>query len=67
MNVMKKQKKAPGIIFREGRPSAVVLDIEDYREMLEKLEDVEDLKMLEKMRSKPLGFKKLEEYLEERK
>jgi hypothetical protein len=30
--------------------------------MLERLEDIEDLMMLEKMREKPLKFKKMEVY-----
>lgn len=62
---MAKTKKVPDIIYRDGKPSAVVLDIEYYKELLEQLEDVEDLKILSKMRSKPLEFKKLEDYLEE--
>lgn len=36
-----------------------------YREMLEELEDIEDLKALEEMRSKPLKFRKLEDFLNE--
>ena len=59
------RKKAPEIILRDGKPAAVILDIEAYQEMLERLEDVEDLKMLAEMRKKPLKFKKLEDFLEE--
>ena len=40
---------------------AVILDINEYRELLERLEDVEDLKLLEEMRKKPLHFRELEE------
>jgi len=61
----KSQKKAPEIIFRGGKTAAVILDIEEYRKMLERLEDMEDLKMLEEMRKRPLKFKKLEIFLEE--
>jgi PHD/YefM family antitoxin component YafN of YafNO toxin-antitoxin module len=61
----KARKKAPEIILREGKPAAVILDIEAYQEMLERLEDVEDLKMLAEMRKKPLKFKKLEDFLGE--
>ena len=61
----KAKKKAPEIILREGKPAAVILDIEDYREMLERLEDVEDLRMLEEMRKKPLHFRSLEDFLKE--
>jgi hypothetical protein len=33
--------------------------------MLERLEDAEDLRMLRKMRKKPLKFKRLEDFLKE--
>jgi len=61
----KAKRKEPEIIFRGGKPAAVILDIEAYREMLERLEDAEDLKMLTEMRKKPLNFKKLEDFLAE--
>ncbi len=56
---------SPEIVFRDGRPVAVILDIIKYQEILEQLEDVEDLKMLKEMRKKPLKFKKLEDFLQE--
>jgi prevent-host-death family protein len=59
------KRKAPEIVIREGKPAAVILDIEEYREMLEQLEDLDDLKMLEEMRKKPLKFRKLEDFLKE--
>jgi len=59
------KRKAPEIILRKGKPAAVILDIDEYREMLERLEDMEDLKTLEKMRKKPLTFKKLGDFLKE--
>ena len=61
----KARKKPLQIVTENGEPSAVILDIEEYKEMLERLEDAEDLKTLEDMRKKPLKFKKLEEFLEE--
>jgi len=61
----KARKKAPEIILRNGKPAAVILDIEAYQEMLERLEDIEDLKMLAEMRNRPMKFKKLEDFLEE--
>ncbi len=60
-----KPKKAPEIILRDGKPAAVILDIETYQEMLERLEDAADLKMLAEMRRKPLKFNKLEDFLKE--
>lgn len=61
----KAKRKEPEIIFREGKPAAVILDIDDYQEILERLEDAEDLKILAEMRQKPLKFKKLEDFLAE--
>ena len=61
----KAKRKEPEIIFREGKPAAVILDIDDYQEMLERLEDAEDLKVLAEMRQKPLKFKILEDFLAE--
>jgi len=61
----KVRKKTPEIVLRDGKPAAVILDIESYQEMLERLEDVEDLKILTEQREKSLKFKKLEDFLEE--
>ena len=61
----KTKRKSPEIILREGKPRAVILDIEDYQEMLERLEDLDDLKTLEKMRTRPLSFRTLDEFLKE--
>ena len=62
----RQSKKRPEMIYRDGEPTAVILGIDEYREILERLEDIEDLKMLEEMQKKPLKFKKLEEYLKEK-
>ena len=61
----KQKKKNPEIILREGKPAAVILDIDIYREMLERLEDAEDLKELKHIRKTPLTFRSLEEFLKE--
>ena len=64
---MKKRgkRKAPEIVFSEGKPTAVILDIDEYQEILERLEDAEDLKMLEDMKKTPLKFRSLEDFLRE--
>ena len=54
------------MVLSEGQPRAVILDIDEYREMLERLEDAEDLRELERMRRRPLKFRRLEEFLQER-
>lgn len=61
----KRKRKEPEIVFREGKPTAVILDIEEYQEILERLEDAEDLKILEDMRKKPLNFRSFEDFLGE--
>lgn len=61
----KAKRKTPEIVLRGGKPSAVILDIDDYREMLERLEDIEDLNMLREMEKRPLKFRKLEDFLKE--
>ena len=62
---MRARRKSPEIVLRDGRPTAVILGIEEYQEMLERLEDTEDLRMLEEMRKKPLEFKRVEDFLNE--
>ncbi len=62
---MKTRKKAPEIILRNGEPVAVIIDIDQYREILERLEDLEDLRLLEEIRQKPLKLRKLSDFLEE--
>ncbi|PIZ15173.1 type II toxin-antitoxin system Phd/YefM family antitoxin [Candidatus Desantisbacteria bacterium CG_4_10_14_0_8_um_filter_48_22] len=57
--------KEPEVIMRHGKPSAVILDINSYRELLERAEDVEDLEELKQLRKKPLKFRKLSEFVKE--
>jgi len=61
----KKKKEPVGVIMRGGKPSAVILDIDEYQKMLEQLEDIDDLKMLREIRKKSLKFRKLEDFLKE--
>jgi PHD/YefM family antitoxin component YafN of YafNO toxin-antitoxin module len=52
--------------MKNGRPDAVIIDIEDYRKLLERLEDKEDIEDLEKMRTGSLRFRKFDDFLAER-
>jgi len=49
-------RKIPEIIFRQGQPTGVILDIKDYREMLERLEDLEEIKIINEILEKPHKF-----------
>jgi len=62
---MKTKAPPPEIVLRNGKPAAVILDIEEYRELLERLEQTEDLKALQSMRRRPLKFRRIEDFLEE--
>jgi len=62
---LKAGKKAPQMVFRGGKPSAVILDIEVYQEMLQRLDDIEDLNMLAEIWKKPMSFRRLEDFLQE--
>ena len=62
---MKVKRKNPEIILRDGKPAAVIIDINEYQEILERLEDMEDVRVLEDMKRKPLKFRKLEDFLNE--
>jgi hypothetical protein len=58
-----------GRVKREERPEyppPIILNIDKYQEMLERLEDMDDLRVLEKMREKPLKYRKLDDFLMER-
>jgi PHD/YefM family antitoxin component YafN of YafNO toxin-antitoxin module len=61
----RKKRKDPEIVMRHGKPAAVILDIEEYRTLLERVEDAEDLKLLNTMKKRPLKFRKLEDFLRE--
>ena len=60
-----RRRKAPEIVMRGGKPTAVILSIEQYRALLERAEDVEDLKALTAMRKRPLKFRKFADFLKE--
>ncbi len=62
---MKAKRRPPEIVLRDGKPAAVILDIDEYYEMLVRLEDAEDLRALDEMRRKPMKFKSLQAFLDE--
>ncbi|HXU44969.1 MAG TPA: hypothetical protein VN783_05550 [Thermoanaerobaculia bacterium] len=54
---------SPEVVIRDGKPVAVIVEIEEYREMLERLEGIEDLAALQAVRREPLEFHRFEDYL----
>ena len=61
-----KTNAEPEIVTKNGRPVSVILPIEDYQEMLERLEDAEDIAWLKRARRKKLHFRPLEKVLGEK-
>ena len=59
------ERRSLEIVLQDGRPTAVILDIDEYQDMLERLEDLDDLEMLRAIREKPPKFGKLTEFLAE--
>ena len=57
--------KNPEIIVRDGKPVAVILDIDIYEAMLEQIEGLEDLEYLNKIRQHPLEFRPFDDFLQE--
>jgi PHD/YefM family antitoxin component YafN of YafNO toxin-antitoxin module len=48
-----------------GKPSAVIIPLDEYRDMLARLEDADDMKVLKNLRKKPLRFRSLDAFLKE--
>ena len=62
---VRRTRKDPEIVMRGGKPTAVILGIEEYRKLLEQAEDAQDLKALKAMRKRPLKFRKLDDFLKD--
>lgn len=58
-------RKSPEMVYRDGKPVAVILDIDRYEELLERLEEADDLRALRRQRSKPLKYRTLDEFMAE--
>jgi PHD/YefM family antitoxin component YafN of YafNO toxin-antitoxin module len=62
-----KTLQEPEIVTRKGKPVSVIIPLDQYREILERLEDAEDVAYLKRLRQKPLSFRSLDSYLTDRK
>lgn len=61
----RKLKMKPQVIMKNGEPEAVIINIKDYRRLLERLEDKEDIADLEKIRKSGLNVRKFSDFLTE--
>lgn len=61
----KRSAKNPEIIYRNNKPVSVIIDLEDYKEMLERLDDIEDLEFINNSKNRSLNFRKLDDFLSE--
>ncbi len=57
--------KNPEIIYRNHKPVSVIIDLEEYKQMLERLDDIEDIAFIESIKNKQMKFKKLDDFLME--
>jgi PHD/YefM family antitoxin component YafN of YafNO toxin-antitoxin module len=57
----------PEIVMKNGRPKAVILDIREYRRLLELAEDAYDRRTLNAMRRGKHSFRTFEAYLKSHK
>ena len=62
---MPRKRRKPQFVVEAGEATAVILDIHDYEQMLERLEETDDLAVLQEMRNKPLILRPLEEFIRE--
>ncbi len=56
-------KTKPQLVMKDGKPNAIIIDIKDYRQLLERLEDKEDIADLEKIRNAKPSVRKLSDFL----
>ena len=59
--------KEPEMIYKSGKPTAVILPLADYEELLERVEDIADLQWLQKTRLQGVTYRLFSDYLKESK
>ncbi len=57
--------KEPEVIYKSGKPTAVILPLAQYEELLERAEDVADLAWLRKARLQGASYRPFSDYLKE--
>ena len=59
--------KEPEMIYKSGKPTAVILPLADYQELLERVEDAADLEWLRKTRAQSSSYRPFGDYLKDKK
>jgi hypothetical protein len=59
--------KEPEMIYKSGKPTAVILPLADYEELLERVEDADDLQWLKKARGQGVSYRPFSDYLKDHK
>jgi PHD/YefM family antitoxin component YafN of YafNO toxin-antitoxin module len=59
--------KEPEMIYKSGKPTAVILPLAQYEELIERVEDAADLKWLQKARLQGVTYRPFSDYLKENK
>jgi hypothetical protein len=59
--------KEPEMIYRSGKPTAVILPLAQYEELLERVEDAADLQWLKKTRCQGVSYRPFSDYMKEHK
>ena len=58
--------KEPEMIYKGGKPTAVILPLAQYEELLELAEDTADIAYLKKARQEGMSFRPFSEYVKDR-
>jgi hypothetical protein len=58
--------KEPEMIYKSGKPTAVILPLADYEKLIELAEDAEDVAYLKKARREGMSFRPFSAYVTER-
>ncbi|PIQ09954.1 MAG: hypothetical protein COW71_04550 [Ignavibacteriales bacterium CG18_big_fil_WC_8_21_14_2_50_31_20] len=61
----KQNKKNREFIYRNNKPVSVIIDIEEYEQLLSRVEDIEDVEFIRNLKKKKLEFRSFDSFLEE--
>ena len=52
----------PRLVIEDGQVTGVILDIDEYQQLLERLEEADDIAALQRMRNEPMKFRPLSDF-----